>query len=301
MLTLDAEKHLEKTLDVMYREVPIRKLFVMDGGSGDGTLEILKKYPRMEVKIEKDTTHGKGFEILKDMVQTSWFVFIDVAKIPADGWYDEMTKHKDEYDFMGSNRIFHYEFERESLIIKDPNKRFLGGPWFIKTKMLERYKVDNDYVWRVLDIVLKKALEEIGGRYGLVDSTYHTCYISEGERYQSDSNKRGIGLVFKEPEVIVYNKQRMQERLDMTAKAIVKYLFPKEAEYFLNDHWWLMIDNLPVSWIQETNEAWIAPLYEWRHKRLVIAKTKRFLYNSYKTIIKRMEEKIETKIKKDFG
>ena len=87
MLTLDAEKYLEKTLDAAYREAPISRFFVIDGGSQDRTLEILKQYPRMEIHVRPDIrTTGKGLELLLEMATTPWVLFVDCGKVPAEGW-----------------------------------------------------------------------------------------------------------------------------------------------------------------------------------------------------------------------
>jgi hypothetical protein len=56
MMTLDAEKYLEKTLDAMYAEVPIQQLFVIDGGSKDKTLDILRNYPRVNLEVLPNVT-----------------------------------------------------------------------------------------------------------------------------------------------------------------------------------------------------------------------------------------------------
>ena len=63
MYTLDAEIYLEKCLDSAYREVPVDKVIVVDGGSKDKTLDILNKYPRMEIHVRPDIrTTGKCHE-----------------------------------------------------------------------------------------------------------------------------------------------------------------------------------------------------------------------------------------------
>jgi len=49
-------------------------------------------------------TTGKAWEVLKDMVQTPWFIWIDVGKIPWAGWYDEMMRNSDKGEFLGSLR-----------------------------------------------------------------------------------------------------------------------------------------------------------------------------------------------------
>jgi glycosyltransferase involved in cell wall biosynthesis len=297
--TLDAEKYLERTLDAMYREVPIKHLYVLDGGSNDRTLEILKQYPRVDLEVIPDLTQGKGLELLINKVTTPWFVFVDCAKVPAIGWYDEMTKHADQYDFMGSKRIVHYEFEREDPTTTDVNKRPLGGPWLIRTEAAKAYKVDDDYVWRVTDIVLRKAIEKSSYVYGCVPTTSHICYITEGERYPSDEKRRGSGLVFKEPEFVIANEQNMKHRMEITAKAVVKYLTPNEARYFLNDHWFLMINDLDREWIRMTNPTWLPFLDQWKRHRLFQAKLKRIIYRWYKRAMKETETRIEKVVKRD--
>ncbi|MGH9878812.1 MAG: glycosyltransferase family A protein, partial [Nitrososphaerales archaeon] len=38
MLTLDAENFLERSLNTVYREIPVRRLLICDGGSKDETI-----------------------------------------------------------------------------------------------------------------------------------------------------------------------------------------------------------------------------------------------------------------------
>ena len=259
MLTLNAEKHLQETLDVFYKEVPIRKLLVIDGGSIDATHDILNMYPRHDNWIKPGMTTGKAWELLKNKVQTSWFIWIDVGKIPTEGWYDTMVQFKDQGTLLGSLR--YNDIGGLDKTIADPSKRLLGGPWFIKTKSVGSYHVDDDYVQRNIDIIIRKQLEDAGGCYHLVASTYHTCYLPTP----------------------VTDKDILRQRHIQNAKGIVKYITPsyakEHASYLLDDHWMLMMNDLPRKWIQETNPAWIPILKRWRAKRLLIAKLERFIYH----------------------
>lgn len=265
MLTLNAGKHLEETLDIFYKETPIRWLYVIDGHSKDDTIKILMRYPRITIKVEKGMTTGKAFELLKRRVQTPWFIWIDVGKIPTKGWYDEMMQHTDKGDLLGSSR---YRWPGGILdpTVRDPSKRPLGGPWLIRTKILDHYHVDDDYAQRNIDIIIKKVVEEAGGRYHLVTSTSHICYMPTEKISKTEGQRRHI----------------------QNAKGIVKYITPeyarKHAKYLLGDHWMLMMNNLPRKWIQETNPAWIPILKNWRAKHLVIAKTTRIIYNSLRRL-----------------
>src|SRR5579872_6294788 len=101
MATLDAEHFLEKCLYTVYKEIPVRKLFVCDGGSDDETIEILKKFPRVELHIRPDIkTGGKIVEFLLSLVETNWCAFVDSDLELFPGWYDEMIKHKNEFDIL---------------------------------------------------------------------------------------------------------------------------------------------------------------------------------------------------------
>jgi glycosyltransferase involved in cell wall biosynthesis len=298
MMTLDAEKYLEKTLDAMYAEVPIQQLFVIDGGSKDKTLDILRNYPRVNLEVLPNVTLGKCWEILINRVSTPWFVFIDCGKIPAKGWYDEMVKYKDKYDYYGSKRIVHYEFEREDPTTTDMEKRPLGGPWIIRKKSVEHYHVDDDYAWRIIDIILRDVVEKNGYTYGAVSTTSHICYVTEGERYVSDEKKKGSALIFKKPELKVYNKKNMDERMEITVKAIVKYVDPEISSYFCTDHTFIMISKLDQKWIESTNKKWLDALHHWKRRKYIKAKIPRMLYSWYKSITNKIDEKVEKVVEK---
>lgn len=298
MTTLDGEKYLEKTLDAMFEEVPIKQLFVIDGGSKDKTIDILKKYPRVSIEVFPELTLGKCWEMLINHISTPWFVFIDCAKIPTKGWYDEMIKYKDKYDYFGSKRIVHYEFEREDPTTTDLKKRPLGGPWIIRKEAVKNYHVDNDYAWRIIDVILRDVVEKNGYTYGAVSTTYHTCYMTEGERYTSDEKKKGTALIFKTPYLKVYDKKNMDTRLEITAKAIVKYIDPEISSYFCTDHTFLMVSRLDQKWIESTNPKWLEALHHWKRTKYIKAKIPRMLYGFYKTITNKIDEKVERIVEK---
>jgi len=285
MLTLDAEKYLEKTLDATYRELPVNKFFVIDGGSKDNTIEILKKYPRMEIHVRPDIrTTGKGFEFLFNIVTTPWIVFVDCAKVPAEGWYDEMMKYKSKYDFFGSKRINHYEFEREDPTTTDINKRPLGGPWFIRKKSIKGYHVDDDYAWRMTDILIRQVVEKNGYKYGAVSSTHHVCYISDEKKYESDEEKRGSQLVFKVPEMKITNWKNWEKRFENWRKAIIKYLDPDLCPYYISDELLVDMMKLDIDWVKKTNIKWYHKLKKFKKKRYIKIKFKRTCYRIYKLL-----------------
>jgi hypothetical protein len=206
-------------------------------------------------------TTGKAWELLKDKVQSPWFIWIDVGKIPSLGWYDEMTRHIDEGELLGSLR-FNYKDGDLSIdpIIKDSSQRLLGGPWLVKTNSLGSYHVDDDYAQRNIDIIIRKSLEERGGRYHLVTSTSHRCYLP----------------------IPVTDKEELRKRHEQNAKGIIKYISPEyakaHASYLLDDHWILMMKKIPRQWVEQTNPAWLPYL----KKKLIAGRVIRFAYHMVK-------------------
>jgi glycosyltransferase involved in cell wall biosynthesis len=286
MTTLDCKKYLERTLDAVYSDIPIKNLFVLDGGSKDGTIEILKKYPRVDLEVRPELTHAKSMDILIHKVTTDWCVFVDNAKIPSKGWFDTMMSHRERGEFLNSKRIIHYEFEREDPTTTDLTKRAIGGPWLLKTTAVKHYNVDNEFNVRLFDVILRQVIEEHGFKYGVVPEAYHVLYLTDEERYTSHPTLRGTGLIFRNPESKVWNEEGYKIRLSENAKGVVKYLDPEKVkDCFLDDQWFLLLNTLDKEWIKKTNMKWYIALKEWKKKRYVKAKLRCMLYDYGKRII----------------
>jgi glycosyltransferase involved in cell wall biosynthesis len=270
LFTLDAEMYLEICLDTLYREIPVNKVIALDGGSKDRTLEILKKYPRMEIHVRPDIrTTGKGCEFLLGQVSTPWIVFIDADIELPEGWYDEMSKYRDKYDFFGCKRIMHYEFYRVDQTSLDTNKRPMGAPWMARLDSLKNYHVDDDYMWRATDILLRQVVEKDGYKFGKVSCTYHYHHTTDNPMYESDAEKRGSRLVFEEPKMEILDKVNWEKRQDNFRKAVVKYLDP-DFVYPRNDTGLFeTLLKLDMKWVRETNMKWYRVLSDYKRKTLL--------------------------------
>ena len=258
MLTLDAENFLEVCLYSAYKEIPIRKLIVCDGGSKDQTIEILKNFPRVELFIRPDIkTTGKCCEFLFSKTETDWYVFLDSDLVLSPGWYDEMCKSKDKFDVIeNSRRTLAYHNYKEDLEKLNINSRAGDLCHLIKKSALENYRCDDDYMWRHTDEYVRQVIEKNGFKYGKSDSTHHTHHEIPGIRYSSDPEKNFSQIIFKETELIILDQKKFERWQLNHAKAVVKYLDPKNR-LLTNIEYSLLIKNLDRKWIKQTNPEWL--------------------------------------------
>ena len=274
--TLDEETYLERCLDSVYREIPVNKLIVIDGGSKDKTIAILKKYPRVEIHIRPDIrTTGKCCEFLFSYATTSWVAIIEGHIELPEAWYDEVLKYKGRYDFFGCKRIVHYEFYRVDPTSLDINQRPMGAPWLARLDCFNNYHVDDDYMWRHTDRLLRQVAEKNGYRFGKVATTYHYHHTTDKPMYESDAEKRGSRLVFEEPTLEILDKANREKTLEISRKAIVKYLDPEFIYPRDDDGVLLDLTKLDMEWVKKTNVKWYNVLAEYRRKNYIKVKLAR--------------------------
>ena len=99
LLTLNSERKLEDCVASVYRNVPVKQLIVVDGGSADKTLDILNaingRYGNVRIIHDKGTratARQKGIEA----VTTDWFIFVDSDVILCRDWYRKAKAHEQE-------------------------------------------------------------------------------------------------------------------------------------------------------------------------------------------------------------
>ena len=117
--TLQSSHKLKECLDSILREIPIHKIIVVDGGSTDGTFEILKEYPQVELYIRPDLNLGQSRELSFSKVTTEWFVEIDSDVVLQKGWFREMVK-----DFKRSPPVL--KMEGQKVVLCQPFYKIKG-------------------------------------------------------------------------------------------------------------------------------------------------------------------------------
>ncbi|MEM2107726.1 MAG: glycosyltransferase family 2 protein [Candidatus Bathyarchaeia archaeon] len=96
ILTKNSEHLLDKCLASIYRNVPVKKLIIVDGFSTDHTLEIVekfnKKYGNVKV-IPVEGSRARAREKGLRQITTDWFMFVDSDVILSRGWFRKAERH----------------------------------------------------------------------------------------------------------------------------------------------------------------------------------------------------------------
>ena len=95
VLTKNSERKLRESLASVYRNVPVNRLIVVDGGSTDGTLKIVEEFQRKHGNVVVLTDRGtRGSARVKGIrsVETEWFMFVDSDVVLCDGWFAKAEK-----------------------------------------------------------------------------------------------------------------------------------------------------------------------------------------------------------------
>lgn len=106
--TLQSEKTIQQCIESVLREIPVNKIVVVDGKSTDGTLDILKQFPKVDLYIKPDLNLGQSRAFGFSKVATDWFVLIDSDIVLQKGWFSEMVKDIEKGDIIEGGTIDHW-------------------------------------------------------------------------------------------------------------------------------------------------------------------------------------------------
>jgi len=180
---------LKECLDSIYKNIPVHSMIAVDGGSTDGTLELLKQYPRVKVIMDTRGNRATSRQLGIEAVQTDWFVFLDSDIILCDNWFEYVKPYlKDprvgavwgaalqrsasdlaRYSAMG--RL--YGKDELWIAVKAGRKRGLTHDTIVRTKAVEGIVIPQDL--HVLeDHYIRMHVEKMGYRWLSVPKPY--CY-----------------------------------------------------------------------------------------------------------------------------
>jgi hypothetical protein len=266
-----------------YREVPIHKLIIGDGGCIDNSIEVAREFPRVQV-LDHRSYKSLGFSIrgLIEAVETDWFIYIHSDAYLPVGWFAAMEKHQAEYDWFGC--------PMQHTVMVEYNLDYGNRPW--AGSQMGRKKafgsrlegIDDDYVYRQEDFVFAEMVEKGGFKVGKVTDTFH---YHQTIRKASPWSRKIKSVSF---DLEMSPEEEVRASM-MQVKGLVKYVTPDPQHVrSIVAH----VDRLQelgkmdwaefTRWVKQTNPAWLpliakeARLQAWRRLfRAVKQVTKRML------------------------
>jgi len=256
---LNTNELWKRNLYSFYREIPINRLIIGDGGCTDDSIEIVKKFPRVIV-IDQSKYKSQGYCIkeLIEHVETEWFIYLHADVYLPEKWYDEMVKNQKNYDWFECYRKLTtlIEFWSEK---QHKAERAYSGSQMGRTAAFKNIlpKIEDDYLQRNEDIIFAELIQGEGFKYGRVSNTfhYHQIMTRRGEKEPK----------FKRVDVIKERDKEWEIKIKtMQVKGIIKYLRPKK--------YLIRIVNLCIAhllnynaldwkefreWVKTTNREWL--------------------------------------------
>lgn len=253
----------ERNLVSIFRELPVSRLIVGDGGCTDESLSILSKFPRVTVLDHKGlSTLGGSLRDLIAAVQTEKFAYLHSDVFLPRGFFEELLKNDLSNSWLESNR--------NSLVIHENTndlyfreERPYSGAQFGDSILLKKAvaQVEDDFLYRNEDLVIRELVIEAGGSYRKVFNLKHL--------HQSVTKN-----IENEPALEVTISRAPDPKWEaktnvMQYKGLIKYTNPingKEISYLV-DHVNSALRTLNnigaldwnevTEWVRMTNPSWL--------------------------------------------
>jgi len=247
----------ETNLLSFYREIPVNRLLIGDAGCLDDSIEIAKRFARVEVFDHRDyATLGFSLRKLIEAVETEWFIYVHSDVYLPDGWFESMRRHQPEYDWFGCPM-------RHTVLVEyvnvDGERPYAGSQMGRKAAFeLRLGTVDDDYVYRQEDFVFADIVERAGGRVGKVEDTSH--YHQTMHKPSPWARQvTGVGID------VELSREEEARTWTMQTRGIIKYLDPATPWLILDVEAGLThLDKLGMldwdefrAWVREVNPSWL--------------------------------------------
>lgn len=247
-------------LKSIYREVPVNRLLISDGGCIDDSIEIAQEFPRVKVFDHREyVSLGYCIRKLIEAVETEWFAYLHSDVFLPDGWFDAMRAHQGEYDWFGCKMqitaLIDYEF--------DYGERPYAGAQVGRKNAFEPNLgvIDDDYVYRQEDFVFERVVRDGGFVCGNVGEVFHYHQVIHKP---SPWGRTITGVRFD----VVVDPEEEKRSCETQAKGYIKYLDPTDSTidivqanlnrlHDLNALDWCEFST----WLADENPYWAKQLY----------------------------------------
>jgi glycosyltransferase involved in cell wall biosynthesis len=157
---------LRECINSVYKNVPVKNLFIIDGHSTDSTAEIVKEFQEKHGNvtfIQEKGTRGTARQKAIQLIKSDWFMFVDSDVLLSRNWFAEAQKLiKDDVGAVWGIEIWSVLRESKKLL------------WFferVTMKIFEKRGGTHD------TLIRRRTVEDIKIPYKL--HTYEDGYIKD--------------------------------------------------------------------------------------------------------------------------
>lgn len=247
-------------LTSIYREIPVRRLIISDGGVRDDSLSIARDFPRITVLDHREfVSLGYCLRKLIETVETDWFVYLHSDVFLAPGWFDAMVADRHRFDWFESQQ--HTTILAEVPLEHSVAERSYSGAQMGRRRAFDPVipRIDDDFLYRNEDIILAHLVRKAGFKYGRADAAlaYHQQMAKES-LWRRDIAQVSITIRKSAEEDLREKRTQLY--------GLLKYLDPDQDtfnRYCLIDYIYdLLISGQMdwtefVAWVKRTNPGWL--------------------------------------------
>jgi hypothetical protein len=243
----------------IYREIPVKRLLLGDGGCVDDTIDVARAFPRVQV-FDHRAFKSLGFSIrrLIEEVETEWFIYLHSDVYLPEGWFNDMAAARHRYDWFesGQNITVMVQYVAPTIEVE---RAYSGSQMGRKAAFKDVLpKIDDDYLYRNEDIIFANLIKDAGFRYGKVAEASHDHQVMFKESRWLRRVKRASF------ELELSHEEEVRAALTYV-NGIVKYLHPDRAQDLiggLHENLYRLTQLKAVEpnefarWVAKTNPAW---------------------------------------------
>ena len=171
----------------VYANVPVNRLIVVDGGSSDGTVEFLSKFPNVLIIDDSEGNRASARRKGVMAVETEWFMFVDSDVVLSKDWFRNASSYIDGgvgaiqgIDInIADSTVTDYAHAMNKLrkIFRMPKKskpafkRAFTGDVLIRTEAIKNIKIPKFlHFWE--DQYIRRYIERNGYRWLTIEEAY---------------------------------------------------------------------------------------------------------------------------------
>jgi hypothetical protein len=207
-----------------FREIPIARLLVGDGGVIDNSLEILKDFPRVEVIDHRNfLSLGKSISDLISRVKTDHFVYLQSDVFLPSNWFDDMWSGTEDFEWFGCP--MHITMMMDYPVDYSGSRPLVGSQIGL-TRAFNGINnfIEDDFVYRNEEFVFDSYVKHGGFRTGAVKDTFHFHQVSRRRTNGDKLDITGIEIQRK------FDPNEVNRVLETQTYGLIKYCKPDSPE-----------------------------------------------------------------------